>query len=65
MRKIAVPVVCLLFLAVMFKFSLHNYHSDKLLNKKAVREDSNTNVRQGDGNAFEKAKIEFEVIQAP
>ena len=65
MRKISVPVVCFLFLASMLKFSLRNYHSDKLLNKNAVREVSDSNGKQVNRTAFESAKGEFEVIQAP
>ncbi len=65
MRKLMVPVACLLFLAVMFKLSLGNYHSGNSPNQKLVQGTAISNLNQAKGTAFEKPNSEFEVIQAP
>ena len=65
MKKLLVPVASLLFLAVLFKLSLRDFHSLNSANQKFVRELSINNVKQSNGTTFPNQKSEFEIIQAP
>ena len=64
MKKLSVPFVSLLFLAIMFKLSLRNSHSTNSPNTKVVSA-VNTSVNKIKGTAFAKPNSEFEVLQAP
>ena len=65
MKKLLVPLASLLFLAVLFKLSLHDYHPMNSANQKFVRELSINNVKQSNGTTFANQKSEYEIIQAP
>ena len=65
MKKLLVLLASLLFLAVMFKLSLHDYHPMNSDNQILVREVSVNNVKQSNGTTFANQKSEYEIIQAP
>ena len=64
MKKLSVPFVCLVFLAIMFKLSLRSSHSTNSPNSKLVRVVI-TNENQVKGTAFANPNGEFGVLQAP
>ena len=65
MRKLLVPVISLLFLSVLFKLSLRNYHSSNSPNQKRINEVAISTYNHKKGTAFEKPNSEFEILQAP
>ena len=65
MRKVSLPVKCLIVLSILFKLSLYNYHSCKMTCKKNGKIVSNSNYNQQYVTAFKMQESEFEIIHAP